>query len=54
VQGLLEAWARTPADDFPNYAAGSTGPAAADRLLARDRHAWLPIAPGHPNARRTA
>ena len=40
VQGLLEAWARTPADDFPNYAAGSTGPAAADRLLARDRHAW--------------
>ena len=54
VQGLLEAWARTPADDFPNYAAGSTGPAAADRLLARDRHAWLPIATGHPHARRTA
>ena len=54
VQGLLEAWARTPADDFPNYAAGSTGPAAADRLLARDKHAWLPIATGHPHARRTA
>src|SRR5215467_9035397 len=54
VQGLLEAWARTPVDDFPNYAAGSTGPAAADRLLARDRHAWLPIATGHPHARRTA
>jgi glucose-6-phosphate 1-dehydrogenase len=54
VQGLLEAWARTPADDFPNYAAGSVGPAAADRLLARDRHAWLPIAAGHPHARRTA
>jgi glucose-6-phosphate 1-dehydrogenase len=54
VQGLLEAWARTPADDFPNYAAGSAGPAAADRLLARDRHAWLPIAAGHPHARRTA
>src|SRR5260370_20958871 len=54
VQGLLEAWARTPADDFPNYAAGSVGPAAADRLLARDGHAWLPIAPGKPPARRTA
>jgi glucose-6-phosphate 1-dehydrogenase len=54
VQGLLEAWARTPADDFPNYAAGSAGPAAADRLLARDRHAWLPIAAGHPHARRMA
>jgi glucose-6-phosphate 1-dehydrogenase len=53
VQGLLEAWARTPADDFPNYAAGSAGPAAADRLLARDGHAWLPIAAGHPHARRT-
>src|SRR5882672_6954928 len=44
VQGLLDAWARAPADDFPNYAAGSVGPAAADRLLARDGHAWLPIA----------
>src|SRR5215813_8566885 len=54
VQGLLEAWARTPADDFPNYAAGSDGPAAADRLLARDKHAWLLIATGHPHARRTA
>src|SRR5467141_2274367 len=54
VQGLLDAWARAPADDFPNYAAGSAGPAAADRLLARDGHAWLPIATGHPHARRTA
>jgi glucose-6-phosphate 1-dehydrogenase len=43
VQGLIDAWARAPADDFPNYAAGSAGPAAADRLLARDGHAWLPI-----------
>ena len=31
------------ADDFPNYAAGSAGPDAADRLLARDGRAWLPI-----------
>jgi hypothetical protein len=41
-------------DDFPNYAAGSTGPAAADRLLARDGRAWLPITPGHPHAERSA
>src|SRR5262245_47417800 len=54
VQGILDAWARAPADDFPNYAAGSAGPAAADRLLARDGHAWLPIAPGHPHAGRGA
>jgi len=54
VQGLLDAWARAPADDFPNYAAGSAGPAAADRLLARDGRAWLPIAPGHPHAGRSA
>jgi len=47
IQGLLDAWARVPADDFPNYAAGSAGPAAADRLLARDGHAWLPISAEH-------
>jgi glucose-6-phosphate 1-dehydrogenase len=43
VQGLLDAWAGTPADDFPNYAAGSAGPEVANRLLARDGCAWLPI-----------
>jgi glucose-6-phosphate 1-dehydrogenase len=47
VQGLLDAWSRLPADDFPNYAAGSAGPDAADRLLARDGRAWLPIAMDH-------
>ena len=33
VQGLLNSWARDPVVDFPNYAAGSAGPDAADRLL---------------------
>jgi glucose-6-phosphate 1-dehydrogenase len=51
VQDLLDAWARAPADDFPNYAAGTAGPAAADRLLARDGHAWLPILAHHPHRR---
>lgn len=43
VQPVLDAWAAQPPGDFPNYAAGSSGPEAADRLLARDGHAWLPI-----------
>ena len=47
VQGLLDDWARTPTEDFPSYAAGSTGPAAADRLIARDGRAWRPIKGGH-------
>jgi len=51
VQDVLDAWARAPADDFPNYAAGSAGPDAADRLLARDGHAWLPIKAHHPHGR---
>jgi glucose-6-phosphate 1-dehydrogenase len=54
VQGLLDSWASTPADDFPNYAAGSAGPVAADRLLARDGHAWLPIRADHRDAGRGA
>lgn len=54
VQELLDAWARTPAGDFPNYAAGSAGPDGADRLLARDRRAWLPIRAGHSHGERSA
>jgi glucose-6-phosphate 1-dehydrogenase len=50
VQGLIDSWTRHPATDFPNYAAGSAGPAAAERLLARDGHAWLPISANHPHA----
>jgi glucose-6-phosphate 1-dehydrogenase len=49
VQSLIDSWARNPATDFPNYAAGSAGPAAADRLLARDGRAWLPISADHPH-----
>ena len=43
VQPILDAWAETPATDFPNYVAGSDGPEAADALLARDDHAWRPL-----------
>ncbi len=47
LQGLIEAWASGPAPDFPNYASGSAGPQEADRLIARDGRAWLPIGPGN-------
>lgn len=43
VQPVLDAWASTPPRDFPNYAAGGNGPAAADELLARDGRAWRPL-----------
>jgi glucose-6-phosphate 1-dehydrogenase len=46
VQPVLDAWAARPPSDFPIYAAGSSGPEAADRLLARDKRAWLPIGAG--------
>jgi glucose-6-phosphate 1-dehydrogenase len=46
VQPVLDAWAARRPGDFPNYAAGSSGPEAADRLLARDGRAWLPIGAG--------
>jgi glucose-6-phosphate 1-dehydrogenase len=37
---ILEAWAAMP-PTFPNYAAGTRGPAAAEALIARDGRAWL-------------
>jgi glucose-6-phosphate 1-dehydrogenase len=43
VQPLLDLWGSTPPKDFPNYAAGSDGPAAADELLTRDGRAWRPL-----------
>jgi glucose-6-phosphate 1-dehydrogenase len=49
VQGLIDSWVRDPVTEFPNYAAGSAGPAAADRLLARDGRTWLPIGMRHPH-----
>jgi glucose-6-phosphate 1-dehydrogenase len=36
VQPVLDTWAAERPSDFPNYRAGSAGPAAADTLLAKD------------------
>lgn len=40
VQPILDVWQSQPPRDFPNYAAGSWGPTAADELLARDGRCW--------------
>ncbi|HTP24602.1 MAG TPA: glucose-6-phosphate dehydrogenase [Anaeromyxobacteraceae bacterium] len=38
---VLDLWASLPARDFPNYPAGSWGPAGADELLRRDGRKWV-------------
>jgi glucose-6-phosphate 1-dehydrogenase len=43
VTPVIEAWAEMPAPDFPNYAAGTWGPEAAERLLERDGRCWRRI-----------
>jgi glucose-6-phosphate 1-dehydrogenase len=43
VTPVLNRWLNAPDDDFPNYAAGSQGPASADRLLALDNREWRKI-----------
>ncbi|HEV8355191.1 MAG TPA: glucose-6-phosphate dehydrogenase [Gemmatimonadales bacterium] len=40
VDPVLEAWEREPPADFPNYPAGSWGPAAAERLIACAGASW--------------
>jgi len=40
MEPILDVWSALPVRDFPNYTAGSWGPAAADELLAADGRAW--------------
>jgi glucose-6-phosphate 1-dehydrogenase len=37
---VLERWAESAPQNFPNYQAGTWGPKAADEMLARDGHKW--------------
>ncbi len=37
---VLNAWEKNPPDDFPNYAAGTFGPEAADKFLEKDGRRW--------------
>ena len=41
VTPILDVWGSLPARDFPNYAAGTWGPSAADELLQRDGRRWI-------------
>ncbi len=41
VNPILEGWQEIAPSDFPNYQAGSWGPAAADVLIAQDGRSWL-------------
>ena len=43
VNPVLDLWASLPARDFPNYAAGTRGPAAADELLRRHGRSWVDL-----------
>ena len=43
IQPILDVWHALPARGFPNYAAGSWGPAEADELLEKDGRAWRRI-----------
>jgi len=43
VDPIVDGWADNPAPEFPNYDAGSWGPAAADELPARDGRHWRRI-----------
>jgi glucose-6-phosphate 1-dehydrogenase len=47
VQPILDVWANEKPSNFPNYAAGTQGPAEADELLARDHREWRHIG-DHP------
>ena len=49
VQPILDVWAALPPRDFPNYAAGSWGPAQAFELLRREGREWRAHMP-HPGA----
>ena len=40
VTPILDVWTALTPRDFPNYAAGTWGPADAAELLARDGRAW--------------
>jgi glucose-6-phosphate 1-dehydrogenase len=44
VDPVIQRWASDAPKDFPNYAAGSAGPAAAVRLIERDGRRWRSLA----------
>jgi glucose-6-phosphate 1-dehydrogenase len=41
ISPILNVWQTVPPVDFPNYEAGSWGPAEAEILVAQDGHSWI-------------
>jgi glucose-6-phosphate 1-dehydrogenase len=41
IAPVLEVWGSAPSVEFPDYAAGTWGPEAAEELLARDGQSWI-------------
>ncbi|MCB0209884.1 MAG: glucose-6-phosphate dehydrogenase [Anaerolineae bacterium] len=41
ITPVLDAWQAVPSTHFPDYAAGTWGPEAAENLIARDGRSWL-------------
>jgi glucose-6-phosphate 1-dehydrogenase len=50
ITPIEQAWSQLPPPEFPNYAAGSEGPAAANELIRGELRGWHRIA----GARRQA
>jgi glucose-6-phosphate 1-dehydrogenase len=52
VQSVIDVWAALPPREFPNYAAGTWGPAAAGDMIKRDGRQWRRIETpkGHPRS----
>jgi glucose-6-phosphate 1-dehydrogenase len=48
VQPVLDVWHALPPRSFPNYPAGSFGPAEADQLIERDGRHWQTLPPDGP------
>ena len=48
IMPILDSWSAKPPENFPNYAAGSAGPASAEELLRKEGRHWREIAPGLP------
>ncbi len=54
ITPIEEAWAQQTPPQFPNYAAGSDGPRAANELLARAEHRWRSLGTSHQDAQVAA
>ncbi len=54
VQPILDVWKALPQRDFPNYAAGTWGPAQADQLLKREGREWRDPMQARNGRQRTA